>query len=343
MFGIDPGIARTAWARALVYAVVVVLFCAIWIVRKTLLVFATALMLAYLLYPFVEGVDRRLSRKNRALAVAVPFTAIFGLVAVFIMLISAPLRGEYDHLKRQITEKGFQQELREWQPLGLPIGEHIAESIDPKEVIGMMPELSRIVRTTARYLLNLVIIPILSFLILKDGRAIRDSALELFGSRGQAEGVLMDAHALLLEYMRALLLLCLATLIAFTSVLTLMRVPYPVLLALAAFALEFVPLIGPLTAGALIVGVCAFNHYTHVPGVILFLIVYRLFQDYVLSPRLMEKGVKLHPLLVLFGVFAGGEIGNIPGIFLSIPLLAILRLVFFEWRKRTPASNAAAA
>ena len=228
MFGIDPAAARKAWGRALVYAAVVVLLCAVWIIRKTLLVFATALMLAYLLYPFVEGIDRRLSRRNRALAVAIPFVAIFGAVAVFAMLIGAPLRGEYSHLQQQLAEKGFQQELQEWQPLGLPIGEHIAESIDQKEMIGMMPEVSRILRTTARYLLNLVIIPILSFLILKDGRAIRDSVLQLFESRGQAESVLMDAHALLLEYMRSLLLLCLATLIVFTGMLTLLHVPYPV-------------------------------------------------------------------------------------------------------------------
>jgi predicted PurR-regulated permease PerM len=59
-----------------------------------------------------------------------------------------------------------------------------------------------------------------------------------------------------------------------------------------------------------------------------------VFQDYVLSPHLMSKGVELHPLLVIFGVFAGGEIGGVPGIFLSVPALALMRLVWHHLRKK---------
>jgi predicted PurR-regulated permease PerM len=47
----------------------------------------------------------------------------------------------------------------------------------------------------------------------------------------------------------------------------------------------------------------------------------------------MERSVKLHPLLILFGIFAGGELAGISGIFLSVPALALLRLAFYEWRK----------
>ena len=83
-----------------------------------------------------------------------------------------------------------------------------------------------------------------------------------------------------------------------------------------------------------ILGMSAFNHYPSVLWVVSFLTCYRLFQDYVLAPHLMKRGVNLHPLLVLFGVFAGGEIGGVPGIFLSVPVLALLRLVYFEVRRR---------
>jgi len=65
-----------------------------------------------------------------------------------------------------------------------------------------------------------------------------------------------------------------------------------------------------------------------------FLGLYRILQDYVLSPHLMSQGVELHPLLVIFGVFAGGEIGGVPGVFLSVPTLALLRLGWHHLRKR---------
>jgi predicted PurR-regulated permease PerM len=50
----------------------------------------------------------------------------------------------------------------------------------------------------------------------------------------------------------------------------------------------------------------------------------------------MKRGVKLHPLLIIFGVYAGGEIGGVGGIFLSVPILALARLLFYEWRKPVP-------
>jgi predicted PurR-regulated permease PerM len=105
-------------------------------------------------------------------------------------------------------------------------------------------------------------------------------------------------------------------------------VPYALLLAAIAGMLEFIPMIGPFTAAVTIVLVAGFSGYPHLLWVLIFLGVYRLFQDYVLSPRLMSSGMELHPLLVMFGVFAGGEIGGIPGTFLSVPVLALVRILY---------------
>ena len=65
----------------------------------------------------------------------------------------------------------------------------------------------------------------------------------------------------------------------------------------------------------------------------IFLLAYRMFQDYILSPHLMGQGVELHPLLVLFGVFAGAEVAGIPGTFLSVPVLALVRILYLRIRK----------
>jgi predicted PurR-regulated permease PerM len=111
-----------------------------------------------------------------------------------------------------------------------------------------------------------------------------------------------------------------------------MTVPYAVLLAALAGMLEFIPMVGPLTAGAIIVMVALLSG-SHALAVLIFLLAYRLFQDYILSPHLMGQGVELHPLLVLFGVFAGAEIAGIPGTFLSVPVLALVRVVYIRIRK----------
>jgi predicted PurR-regulated permease PerM len=52
-----------------------------------------------------------------------------------------------------------------------------------------------------------------------------------------------------------------------------------------------------------------------------------VFQDYVLGPRLMGAEAGVHPILVLFGLLAGEELGGIPGIFVSVPVLAAALII----------------
>jgi len=73
--------------------------------------------------------------------------------------------------------------------------------------------------------------------------------------------------------------------------------------------------------------------------ILCFWALYRVFQDYVLNPYLMSSGVELHPLLVLFGVLAGEKIGGIPGMFFSVPVLAIGRLALMHLRAASTAKQ----
>jgi predicted PurR-regulated permease PerM len=198
----------------------------------------------------------------------------------------------------------------------------------------VVPQVVVKVLSASQNVIYLVIIPILSFLILRDGRNIRDSFIEMLDSgKDTARELLADAHELLLLYMRALLFLCCATLITFSIVLSAMGVHYALLLASIAFPLEFIPLVGPLVAAGIIIAVSIVTGFPHVWWVVVFLGCYRMFQDYVLSPHLMSQGIELHPLLIIFGVLAGGEIGGVAGVFLSMPVLALVRLLYYQLSK----------
>jgi predicted PurR-regulated permease PerM len=111
-----------------------------------------------------------------------------------------------------------------------------------------------------------------------------------------------------------------------------MRMPYAILLAAAGGLLEFIPMLGPVASIALILIVAGVAGVSLWP-VIVFVVLFRVVQDYVISPHLMGHGVELHPLLVLFGVFAGAEIAGVAGTFLSVPVLALVRIVYLRIRK----------
>jgi predicted PurR-regulated permease PerM len=199
------------------------------------------------------------------------------------------------------------------------------------EVVSFLPAISLKVLKASGNLIYVIVVPIMSFFILKDGRQIRDEILDLVEpgpARKFFDDLSNDIHTLLLQYVRALFALCSITLVTFAIVLSLMGVPYSVLLASIAFPLEFIPLVGPLVAAITIISVNIFSGYPHLLAVIAFLGIYRMIQDYVISPRLMSAGVELQPLFVILGVFAGGEIAGVKGTFLSVPVMALLRVVY---------------
>ncbi len=131
---------------------------------------------------------------------------------------------------------------------------------------------------------------------------------------------------------RAQLTLAAFSFVAYSSFLGAMRVPYAMMLGTAGGALEFVPVAGPLLAGAAMMIVAVLTGYQHWLILLLFLLAWRMVQDYAVSPRIMGVRVELHPLAALFGILAGGEIAGILGVYLSIPVMASLRIVWRRWR-----------
>ncbi|HEY6185987.1 MAG TPA: AI-2E family transporter, partial [Terriglobales bacterium] len=130
---------------------------------------------------------------------------------------------------------------------------------------------------------------------------------------------------------RAQLTLAGLSLLVYSAGLGTMQVEYWLVLGTAGGMLEFIPVVGPLTAAVLIIAVSVLTG-SHWLAVIIFLGIWRLIQDYVVTPRVLGKSTELHPLAAIFGVLAGGEIAGILGIYLSIPVMASLRIVWRRWR-----------
>lgn len=329
MLGIDPKAARVTWTAALT----LLLLAAIYAIRGTLVVFSVAVLFAYLLDPLVEQIGRRFPGRSRTPALALACLILIGLLASIGIAIGSRVADEARELVAQPPDvRGFLARLQLAHPSLSPWIEAAQGRIRDQlgEIVSAAPRMSLRVLAASANLIDLVVIPILSFFILKDGRRIQESFLELFGegdSRRNAGRIFGEVHDLLLQYMRALFLLCCSVLLVFSVVLGLMGVPYALLLSSIAFLCEFVPLVGPIASAAVILAVSAIGAYPHVWWVAAFLALFRLLQDYVISPRLMSRGVELHPLLVMFGVFAGAEIGGVAGVFLSVPLLALARLL----------------
>jgi predicted PurR-regulated permease PerM len=181
----------------------------------------------------------------------------------------------------------------------------------------------------------LIVVPILAIFFLKDGRGFSEVGLSFVQSRPQREflqEVLADLNQMLAHFIRAQLELAALSLVVYISFMEATRVPYALVLGTAGGMMEFIPVVGPLVAAVVILSVALLMSYTHWLLLLAFLIAWRLVQDYVVSPRIMGKSMELHPLAAIFGVLAGGEIAGVLGVYLSIPVMASLRIVWRRWR-----------
>jgi predicted PurR-regulated permease PerM len=179
------------------------------------------------------------------------------------------------------------------------------------------------------------VVPILAAFFLKDGRVFSQVALSFVHTKPQREflqGVLSDMNQMLAQFIRAQITLAALSWIAYCLFLWITGAQYTLMLGTAGGLLEFIPVVGPLVAAVLILSVALLTGYTHWLIALAFLISWRLLQDYVVSPRIMGKSMELHPLGAIFGVLAGGEIAGVLGVYLSIPVMASLRIVWRRWR-----------
>lgn len=147
--------------------------------------------------------------------------------------------------------------------------------------------------------------------------------------------LLDDLRNLLSNYIRTLFIQSISVFIGYTAFYEITQVPYPILLASLAAALEVIPALGWISAALLSLLVVAFSGYTNLFRLFIFYLVFRISQDYVVTPLVMKKGVQLSPILVLTGVIAGEMLGGVRGMFLSIPTLAAARVFYRHWVKRS--------
>ena len=67
--------------------------------------------------------------------------------------------------------------------------------------------------------------------------------------------------------------------------------------------------------------------------VLLFLIIHQV-EGHIVVPNVMGSALRLHPLLVIFGLLAGGEIYGLPGALVALPMLAVVRAIWEFFSER---------
>jgi predicted PurR-regulated permease PerM len=314
----------------------------LYVARETLIAFLFAIFFAYLMSPLVNRLETLL--RGRVRAIAGIYSLLLVLVVLFFVVVGPKVTREGAKLGQSLpallaqlssgqlaTQLGVEHGWNRWYT-------DLAQSFlasHGEEITQIAQRVGLRVADVAKQAWLFFVVPLLSIFFLKDGRAFSDLLISAIQSRPQREflqNVLNDLNQMLAHFIRAQLTLAALTLVMYSAFLGIMRVPYALVLGTLGGVLEFIPVVGPMAAALVIVTVALLLSYKHWLILVVFFGIWRLLQDYVSSPRIMGESMELHPLAAIFGVMAGGEVAGILGIYLSIPVMAGLRIIFRRWR-----------
>jgi predicted PurR-regulated permease PerM len=320
--------------------------------RALLLLLILSIFFCYLVAPVVHLLEQpvylfnREIRLRRSVAIAFVYLMIGALVFLGLRMMWAPLWDQINELAKNMpayiksatdASNNVVNGANSWmRHLRLPPAsrDYLLDHI--KDVAGAaLPWFEGVVGRLVGllpYLTWMVLLPILSFFLLKDAVSFERNLIALLPNerlQKRAHWLLLDVSRTLAAYIRAQITACLVVGAVVTLGLSLLGAPYPIVLGAIAGLLEFIPLIGPLIAACGIVGLALTVSIKTALVVALFLAILRLAQDYYIYPRIVGHGIKMHPLVVIMAILAGAEIGGLVGIFLSIPAVGLM-IVFYN-------------
>lgn len=307
-------------------------------IRSILAPFLWALVASYLLAPIVNylAVDARLPR----------LWSVTLVYAVIGLLLLAGSRYLYPHLIDQGTVFLEDVPRLEGSLIGLvgprPLGIDIATLV--QQILHAVGAYTGNAKTASHLLVNaietvvkLFLFLVTTFYLLMDAPRLRAALADAIPPNYRPELLALGRQINLTwqQYIRGELVLFAIMATATSIALTILGVPGALFLGLASGALELLPLVGPITAGALAVSVAYFNganqfgwgQMAYAGVIALLYFIFRELEDYIVIPHVLGRAVRLHPLVVLFAVTTGGVVGGLFGLIAAVPVAASLKAI----------------
>lgn len=300
--------------------------------------FIVGAAMAYFLSPLVTALEKKgLSRRS---AVIVIFIWITLATAILLFLLLPKLYIELGRLATVLPERmgiitDYIEKTREYYArAGLP--NEVSKLIDEKVLEGqnfLVTWLKSIINNLPGLLTSLglmILAPILALYFLIDWKKITGWFIHLVPGKKRGEWLrfLQEMDYIVQRYIQGNLIDGLIVGIIIGVAVKLIGMEYALIIGVICGITNLIPYFGPVLGGIPAI-LLAFSKspLMALKVTIIIFIVQQIDSDFI-NPRLMSGKIGLHPLWVVFALLAGGELAGILGMFIAIPVAAILRLIF---------------
>ena len=312
----------------------------LWLLSPVLTPFVLAALLGWLGDPLVDRMQKRGVPRNGAVIMVFAVMAAVTLLAVLLLV---PL------LQRQVvTLVTSLPSYREWFVgtalpwLEVRTGLELVPYLDPARLFAlarahwdqaggaaatMLGYLSRSGFALLGWVANVVLLPVLTFFFLRDWDVFVDrfAALVPRDHASTVARLARESSEVLGGFLRGQLLVMLILGVLYAAGLRALGLDLGILIGVIAGLLTFVPYLGPASILVLggIAAVVQFGDWQHLVGILAVWGIGQVIESYWLTPKLVGDRIGLHPVVVIFAVFAGGTLFGFVGMLLALPIAAI--------------------
>jgi predicted PurR-regulated permease PerM len=321
----------------------IILFVFLYIERAILTPFILAGVFAYIFNPVVNFLSKKL-HLPRTMGIIIIYTFLLSLIVITGALLTKRISEESVDINRAtnlLLEQARSQTstLPDWlQPVTTDflITFKRSKFINLIESTSTLPIFSKAVSRIISFFIFLFS----GFYFLRDGESYFNRLLSVIPHKYKidVEIMLKKVNSVFNGYLRGQMFLVFLVSFMLYIALSIIGVKFSLTIAIFSGFAEIVPVVGPITAGAvatlvvLLTGTANFG-LSPINAALIVIGVYfilRHMEDYFVIPHVMEKITKLPPFLIFFSVIAGGHLAGILGLILAVPIAAIIR-IFLEF------------
>jgi predicted PurR-regulated permease PerM len=325
----------TSLSKWVVLAALAVL---LWVARGVLPPFIVALILAYVLSPLVDELTARTGFRRPLVALGV-FVVVVLVVGAITWLAGARLSMELRDIAREGPSiiEAVVDKLTGGQNIDI-FGQSITSAelgrrvdIALRDELGTPSQAIQAIRTTFELLLDVILVFLSLAYMLIDGQSFFQYVLGFvpLEHRAHVRYISNKVHRVLGRYLRGqLFLILLMSTVTFLILEWAYRLPYALWIGVLTGILEIIPLIGPITAGAI---ACTIGFAQGGPpeaaALAITYFVLRQVEDQLVMPIVVGRAVHVHPLVTIFAVLTAEKVAGVLGMILAVPIAAAVKVV----------------
>lgn len=337
---------RINWSGVLRTMLVVVVLASVFIVlhrvRTVLTPFFIAAAVAYVLHPIVLFGERRGLSRGQSIALTYLLVAVlFGILLLFVIpMVVEEVNRLVENVPTYIAQ--LQEALAQLESFyaGTAVPPSVRETINQAlekyldrlearlDIDASLAALLAGIGGMFGVMFNFVLGPILAIYLLKDRAILRDSFHRLFPGRYREQVIrlLADINRVLSGFVHGRLIISAVVGVIVAVALALLGVRFYLILGLFAGLTNLIPYFGPFIGAVPALLLAAMESWSLLLWVAIVYIVIQQLDGFLLTPRVLSNRTGLHPIAVVFAVLAGGSLLGFWGLFLGVPLAAVIKI-----------------